>query len=65
MSSKNPAQQIDTLLASVAEAYRQLPRCSAVPVAFREAVSFAGLPGGYVNKNKAPRPLSETLPSEE
>ena len=61
MSNKNPAQQIDTLLASVAEAYRQLPRCSAVPVAFREALARAGLPGGYVHRNKAPRPLAETL----
>ncbi len=61
----NPAQRIDVLLAEVAENYRQLPRCDALPLAFREACAAAGLPGGYVRRNAVPRPLAQnnTLPA--
>jgi hypothetical protein len=61
MANKDAAARIDALLEKVGAEYRALPRSDYLAMAFREALSRVGLPGGYVARGTVARPLSQSL----
>ena len=64
MDSIEAAGRVDSLLAELACAYRALPRCEHLAAKFRSAMTVHALPGAYVAKGAAPRPLAELLREE-
>jgi hypothetical protein len=61
ISTPHPAAQLDRLLAEAAAVFGTLPRTPDLPCAFREALAYNRLPGGYVHRGAVARPLTQTL----
>lgn len=57
-------EHIDRLMSRLGAAYRAMPRNDNLAQRFREALSHAGVPGGYARRGRRARPLAESLNRE-